>query len=245
MGILPVVGVTAGEHDARWGAWSDRAVLLTSAYLRMVESSGGLPVVLPPAPGSAGRLVGRLDAVILTGGADVDPARYGQATHPETRIAPPERDRFELELAAAATGAGVPLLAVCRGVQVLNVARGGTLHQHLPDRDGTAGHAAAPGTYGRHRVRIEPGSRVAAAMGGAAGGAGVVVPTHHHQAVDRPGAGLLPSAWADDGTIEALEDHSAPFLLGIQWHPEQGDDRSLFEALVRAAADRMTGGGAG
>lgn len=242
MGILPVVGVTAGEHDARWGAWGARAVLLTSAYLRAVESAGGLPVVLPPAPGAVQRLVGRLDALILTGGADLDPARYGQRPHPETRVADPARDRFELELAAAAGDAGLPLLAVCRGVQVLNVARGGSLHQHLPDLDGAVEHAAAPGSYGRHHVRVEPGSRVGRALGGAAD---VLVPTHHHQGVDRPGAGLRPSAWADDGTVEALEDPAAPFLLGIQWHPEQGEDMSLFEALVRAAADRMAGAGRG
>lgn len=249
MGTLPVVGVTAGEHDARWGAWSARAVLLTSAYVRAVEAAGGVPVVLPPAPGAAPRLVGRLDALILTGGADVDPARYGQTPHPETRVADPARDRFELELAAAASDAGLPLLAVCRGAQVLNVARGGTLHQHLPDRDGEVEHAAAPGSYGRHRVRIEPGSRVGGAMGGAVE---AVVPTHHHQGVDRPGTGLHPSAWADDGTVEALEDPTAPFLVGIQWHPEQGEDMSLFAALVRAAeggsggvTGGMTGAGPG
>jgi putative glutamine amidotransferase len=231
--ILPVVGVTAGEHDARWGAWGARAVLLTSAYLRAVESAGGVPVVLPPAPGAAERLVGRLDALILTGGADVDPARYGQDRHPATRVADPARDRFELELAVVAGEAGLPLLAVCRGAQVLNVARGGTLHQHLPDLGGTVEHAAGPGSYGRHRVRIEPGSRVGLAMGGAAG---ALVPTHHHQGVDRAGTGLHPAAWADDGTVEAIEDPAASFLLGVQWHPEQGEDMSLFEALVGAAA---------
>lgn len=242
MGILPVVGVTAGEHDARWGAWGARAVLVTSAYLRAVESAGGLPVALPPAPGAARQLVGRLDALILTGGADVDPARYGQARHPETRVADPARDRSELELAAAAGEAGVPVLAVCRGAQVLNVARGGTLHQHLPDLGGAVEHAAAPGSYGWHRVRIEPGSAVGRALGGRSE---AEVPTHHHQGVDRPGAGLHASAWAADGTIEALEDPAAPFLVGVQWHPEQGEDPSLFEALVRAATGCMTGGGPG
>jgi putative glutamine amidotransferase len=239
VGILPVVGVTAGEHDARWGAWGARAVLLTSAYLRAVESGGGLPIVVPPAPGAAEQVVGRLDALVLTGGADVDPARYGRAPHPETRLADPARDRSELELAAAAGAAGLPLLAVCRGVQVLNVARGGTLHQHLADLPGAVEHAAAPGSYGRHRVRIEPGSRVGRAMGDLTE---AEVPTHHHQGIDVPGDGLRPSAWAEDGTVEALEDPAAPFLVGIQWHPEQGDDPSLFQALVRAAAGRMTGG---
>jgi putative glutamine amidotransferase len=242
VGILPVVGVTAGEHDARWGAWGARAVLLTSAYLRAVESGGGLPIVVPPAPGAAEQVVGRLDALVLTGGADVDPARYGQAPHPETRPADPARDRSELELAAAAGAAGLPLLAVCRGVQVLNVARGGTLHQHLADLPGAVEHAAAPGSYGRHRVRIEPGSRVGRAM---VDRTEAEVPTHHHQGIDVPGEGLRPSAWADDGTVEALEDPAAPFLVGIQWHPEQGEDRSLFLALVRAAAGRMSGGRSG
>ena len=235
----PVVGITAGEHDARWGiSWKGRALLVTSAYLRAVAGCGGIPVALPPAPGAARRVAGRLDGLILTGGADVDPSRYGQGAHPETRMAEPSRDDFELELVAAAETEGLPLLAICRGVQVLNVARGGSLHQHLPDLVGNTDHAAAPGSYGEHRVRIEPASRLGRILGGRVE---AVVPTHHHQGVDRVGRGLVPSAWADDGTVEALEDPSAAFLLGIQWHPEQGADPALFQGLVDAAMARMAG----
>lgn len=240
---IPVVGISAGEQDARWGsAWSARALLLPSAYLRAVESSGGLAVVLPPAPGPADVVIRRLDALILTGGADVDPAHYGRERHPETRVADPSRDRFELDLARAAGRLGLPLLAVCRGIQVLNVARGGTLHQHLPDLVGTGEHAPVPAGYGSHPVRIEPASLLGRVMNGAAG---AVVPTHHHQAVDGIGTGLRATAWAEDGTVEALEDPGEPFVLGIQWHPEQGSDRALFRGLVEAAVRRMPGPGPG
>lgn len=240
----PVVGVTGGEQDATWAkVWQARAVLVTARYLRAVEDSGGLPVVLPPPAGVsdeggaavAERLVDIIDALVLTGGADVEPSRYGQAGHTKTRPVPPDRDRFELALVEAADRRRLPVLAVCRGAQVLNVARGGSLHQHVPDLVGTEEHAPMTGGYGFHRVRVEEDSELGRILKPTTGAEGVIeAPTNHHQAVDRLGRGLEPCAWADDGTIEAIEDPSRRFLVGVQWHPEAGDDRSLFRALVEA-----------
>jgi putative glutamine amidotransferase len=240
----PVVGVTGGEQDAQWAqVWRARAVLVTTRYLRAVESAGGLPVVLPPpaelsedaAADVAGRLVGTLDALVLTGGGDVEPARYGQDAHAATRPVPADRDRFEMALVHAAARKGLPVLAVCRGAQVLNVARGGSLHQHIPDIVGTDVHAPVTGGYGRHRVRVAADSVLGRILKPVMADDGTIdAPTNHHQAVDRPGPGLDACAWADDGTIEAVEDASHPFLVGVQWHPEAGEDGSLFRALVEA-----------
>jgi putative glutamine amidotransferase len=242
-GTAPLVGISSYAEPARWGPWQLPCALLPLAYAEQVAAAGGVPVLLPPLPGEIAA-VDRLDAVILSGGGDLDPAGYGAPPHPETTRVQPERDRAELNLLAAALAARVPVLAICRGLQIVNTSRGGTLRQHLPD---TGGHRAAPGTFGTHRVRVAPGSRLASLLGPPADGGGerwLDVPTAHHQAIDRLGDGLVATAWAADGTIEAVEPVSADrdeFLIAVQWHPEQGTDPRLFQALLAAARHRVPG----
>jgi len=227
----PVIGITASEHVATWGVWKEETALVTVAYVRSVADAGGIPVVLAPVAGTADALVERLDGLMLTGGVDVDARLFGATPHPKAQKPDEVRDEFELALLASAIDRRMPVLAICRGMQVLNVARGGTLLQHLPDVVHNDSHMSIPGIYGRHRVRVEPSSRVGELLGRTE----TVVPTHHHQGVDRIGEGLLASAWAEDGTVEALEDSDLPFLVGVQWHPEVGDDLSLFTGFVAAA----------
>ena len=235
-GRQPLIGLSAYCEEARWAHWQSPAVLLPAHYAEQVAGAGGIPVLLPPLPGVAAA-VDRLDGLLFTGGGDIDPGRYGAAPHPRTGRVSVPRDAAELELLDAAMGAGLPVLGVCRGMQLVNVARGGTLCQHLPHG---AGHTPAPGTFGSHPVRVAAGTRLAGILG--ADGDGVHVPTAHHQAVDRLGAGLVATAWAEDGVIEAVEPSSAgdPFLLAVQWHPEAGTDPRLIEALVAAASARMS-----
>jgi putative glutamine amidotransferase len=235
----PVIGLSAYCEDARWSHWHRPAVLLPANYAEQVAAAGGIPVLLPPLPGIAAA-VDRIDGLLLTGGGDIDPGRYGADPHPATSRVSGPRDAAELELLEAAVAAGKPVLGVCRGMQLLNVARGGTLCQHL---DNGAGHTPAPGTFGAHPVRVAAGTRLAGilgANGSGAGASGVDVPTAHHQAIERLGEGLVATAWAADGVIEAVEPGGAgdPFLLAVQWHPEAGTDPRLFEALVAAASPR-------
>lgn len=235
MSTRPVIGITAYEEEASWNQWHERACVLPAHYVRSVEYAGGRSLLIPVQELSvddARSLLARLDGVIVSGGPDVNPSRYGEPAHPKTGSPRNERDEIESTLIEAATGEAVPTLAICRGLQVLNVARAGTLLQHLPDSVGHDGHVPEPHGHGLHDVRVEPGSLLAGSVGWERAG----VPSHHHQAVDRVGDGLVATAWADDGTIEAVEDASVPFLLGVQWHPEEGDDLSLFRALVTAAA---------
>ena len=231
MSRRPVIGLTAYCEDARWAYWHRPAVLLPANYAEQVFAAGGIPVLLPPMPGIAGA-VDRIDGLLLTGGGDIDPAQYGARPHPATGRVSGPRDAAELELLAAAEAAGTPVLGVCRGMQLVNVARGGTLTQHLAS---DAGHAPAPGTFGAHPVRVAAGTRLAGILG--ADGAAAGVPTAHHQAIDRLGDGLAATAWAPDGVIEAVEPGNAggPFLLAVQWHPEAGTDPRLIEALVAAS----------
>lgn len=224
----PLIGVsTYLESGARWGVWELEAALLPVGYPRLVQRAGGLAAMLPPdAPEHAAEAVTRLDGLVIAGGPDVEPVRYGAEPHPRTGPPARERDAWELALIHAALAARVPLLGICRGMQLLNVALGGTLVQHLD------GHAEVVGVFGSHAVKPVPGSLYA----------GVVpeetyVPTYHHQAVDRLGEGLVPSAYADDGTVEALELPSGEgWVLGVQWHPEMGEDVRVMRALVEAAA---------
>jgi putative glutamine amidotransferase len=234
----PVIGLSSYSQTARWSAWEAEAVLLPASYVSQVRLAGGAPVLLPPVPGVA-ELVGRLDGLVLTGGGDLDPASYGEPSGPHTTRVDPARDRAEFELLGAALAAGLPVLGICRGLQVLNVARGGTLRQHLPE---DSGHTPAPGTFGSHPVRLAPGSRVARIYGDPQGTAGIDVPTAHHQAIGTLGEGLVPTAWAADGVIEAVElaapARQHPFVLAVQWHPEAGGDERLMSAFVAAASER-------
>ncbi|MFI9394417.1 gamma-glutamyl-gamma-aminobutyrate hydrolase family protein [Streptomyces bauhiniae] len=228
MGGRPLIGVsTYLEAGARWGVWELEAALLPAAYPRLVSRSGGLPALLPPDdPALAPEVVARLDGVVVAGGPDVDPARYGAERSPQCGPPAPKRDAWELALIEAALAAHVPLLGICRGMQLLNVALGGTLVQHLD------GHTEAVGVFGAHPVHPVPGTRYAAIQPD-----GTSVPTYHHQAIDRLAPGLTPSAHAADGTIEAVELPSAGgWVLGVQWHPEMGTDDRVMRALVAAAS---------
>lgn len=230
---VPLIGISTYDDPATWGSWTNQpAVLVQRKYVEFVQRAGATAVLLPPADGaSAAALVARLDGLVLAGGADVDPARYGQRPGPHTQAPAPTRDEWESALVRAALAADLPLLAICRGMQVLNVVLGGTLVQHLPDVVGHEDHSPMPGAFGRHDVLPVPDTRVAAVLGTGK----LDVPTYHHQAVDRLGDGLLVSAHAADGVVEAVEHPASRFLLAVQWHPEQGEDPRLAEALVAAA----------
>jgi putative glutamine amidotransferase len=237
----PVVGISAYGEPARWGPHERPAALVPMTYPEQVAAAGGIPVLLPPVPGVVGA-VARLDALVLSGGGDVDPASYGADRHPRTARVYPARDQAERALLAAALAAGLPVLGICRGLQILNAWRGGTLLQHLPDVVGHEGHGSGSGIFGSHLVRIAPGSKLAGILGEAER----AVPTSHHQAIGMLGDGLVATAWAQDGTIEAVELDPAPtgneFVLAVQWHPEAGDDPRLFQALIAAARGRGAGG---
>ena len=242
----PVIGITMYERDIDWGGWSAAAAALPRSYVDAMRGSGGRPVLLPPGgdAAEAAATVGALDGIVIAGGADVDPASYGALAHPRTGRLDPRRDAWEFAVADSALRAGVPLLAICRGMQVLNVVLGGTLHQHVPDVVGHEGHSGLASGFGKHRVRVADSGTVSGILGGPE--AWLEVPTHHHQAVDRLGTGLIASAWAEDGLVEGVEPAvGGPegFVIGVQWHPEQGNDPRLFEALVGAAGRRRDGGG--
>ncbi|MEY9963806.1 putative glutamine amidotransferase [Streptacidiphilus sp. MAP12-16] len=233
----PLIGVTTYLNPASWGIWAgQQAALLPVEYPALIQAAGGIAAMLPPdnSPEDlsvAADLVSRLDGLVISGGPDVDPARYGSERHPRTDPPATERDAWELALIAAALRKGLPLLCICRGMQLLNVVCGGDLVQHLPDQTGHDGHAPTPGAYASHLVTPVPGTRLAALLGEAE----LDVPTYHHQAVGRLGDGLTASAYAPDGTVEAVE-FPTGFTLAVQWHPEQGADLRLAQALVRAAA---------
>ena len=234
----PVIGITTYVERATWGPWDRDAALLPRSYVAAVVAAGGVPVLLPPVPDAADDVAARLDGLLLSGGADVDPALYGQDPHATTDAPRPDRDQWERALLEAALDRRIPVLAVCRGLQVLNVARGGTLHQHLPEVCGGEVHRPALGSYGAVAVRVVHGSKLADIVGER-----LEVPCHHHQAVDHLGDGLWATATASDGTIEAVE-LSDPdrWVVGVQWHPEDGVDARLFDAFVaqtlRSGGDR-------
>lgn len=230
----PVIGISTYNEQAKWAAWDVAATLLPRAYVDRVAAAGGLPVLLPSVPDAA-EVLDRLDGLVIAGGGDVDPARYRTEAHPRTGYVRPERDTAELALIERALDMRMPVLGICRGLQVLNVLRGGTLVQHLPDRlGGDESHAPAPGTYGRHPVALVAGSRLAQLYARTE----LDVATSHHQAVDTLGGGLVISGRAPDGTVEALELPDHPFAVAVQWHPEVDADLSVFTGVVAAAAGR-------
>lgn len=225
----PVVGITTYLTPAAWGAWQLEAALVPASYVRAVTLAGGVPLLVPPGA-SYEETLDSVDGLVFSGGSDLDPELYGKEAHPETDGWVRERDDFELGLMQAALARDVPLLAICRGSQVLNIALGGDLEQHVPDRVQTNVHKETPGVFADHDVAVLPGTRLSAILGDHTD-----VKSHHHQGYGELGSGLREAARAPDGTVEALEDPTRRFTLGVLWHPEEGDDLALFEALVREA----------
>lgn len=228
-GQRPLIGISTYREQARWGYWDVPAVLLPATYADAVAECGGEPVLLPTGSITAG-VVDRLDGLIVAGGADVDPARYGQPAGEHTTVLRPDRDATELAVLTAALERDLPLLAICRGMQLLNVLLGGNLVQHLPDVPGAGPHQTGPGLYAQREVTTVPGTALAELLGPTA-----PADCHHHQALGRLAAGLTPAAWAEDGVLEAVEAGDRRFCVAVQWHPEAGADRRLFGALVSAA----------
>jgi putative glutamine amidotransferase len=231
----PTVGITAATERVSYGVWEEvPAVMSPVRYVRAVQRAGGRAILLPPDPEDArdaGEVLGLIDALLLTGGAgDLDPALYGQERHPETGPVNKVRDAYELALARAVLEREVPTLGVCRGMQVLNLAYGGTIEQHVPDAVGHEEHRHTPGTFADHEVRLEPGSLAARAAGTEL----TAVKSHHHQGVREIGDGLRITGWSTmDDIVEAVEDPGRKFVLGVLWHPEEDEKSQLIRALVR------------
>ena len=228
--MRPIVGITSYAEEARWGVWELPAALIPLSYVRAVEKAGGRALLVPPSAEGVEETLDALDGLILSGGADLDPESYGAEAHPETNGTRPARDSAELVLLEGALARDMPVLAICRGSQVLNVARGGDLVQHLPELVGHENHQHTPGVFADHGVEILPGTRLGELVGEHA-----PVKSHHHQGYGRLGEGLREAARADDGTVEAIEDPARRFAVGVLWHPEEGEDAALFEALVEEA----------
>jgi len=224
----PLIGITTYVEPASWGHWQEvEAALIPYDYVRAVERAGGRAVLIPPDDDAIEEVLEALDGLIFSGGNDLTPESYGAEADPTTNGTNPDRDRGELALLTAALERDLPVLAICRGFQVLNVVRGGDIVQHLPDIVGHEEHREVPGEFSEHAVRTDPASRIQEVRG--------AVKSHHHQALGRIGDGLREVAWAEDGTVEGLEDPDKPFLVGVLWHPEAGEDQRLFEQLVEAA----------
>jgi putative glutamine amidotransferase len=238
----PVIGLTTYLQQVQTGVWDVRASYLPAIYFEGVARAGGIAVLLPPQPVDAHiaeRVLDGLDGLIITGGRDVDPAGYGQQPHPATDEPVGDnrlRDAWEFALLAAAIRRGLPVLGICRGAQVVNVALGGTLHQHLPDVLGHTRHQQGNAVFSTSSVRTVPGTRLASLVGESSD-----AQCYHHQAIDRLGEGLIVSAQDSDGVIEAVEIGGDNFVLAVQWHPEERlDDIRLFVAVVEAAAEYAT-----
>ncbi len=230
--VLPVIGLTTYREVAAYGVWQQRADLLPSEYAGAVTAVGGVPLLLPPTDvdGAAAAVVARLDGLVISGGADVDPSRYGAEAHPRTAGWRPDRDAWELALLGAAADVDLPVLGVCRGMQVMAVHAGGQLDQHVPDLVDHESHSPGGPEYGSVPVATVPGSRVAGLVGER-----VEVSCHHHQSV-RTHPGYRPAAHAADGVLEAIEAPGDRFCVGVQWHPETAADVGLLAGLVAAAS---------
>jgi putative glutamine amidotransferase len=230
----PVIGLTSYLSRAQLGVWDVPASFLPAVYFQGVTAAGGVALLLPPQPVDAeiaDRVLDSLDGLLITGGSDVDPAFYGQQPHPSTDKPTQYRDAWEFALLRAALERQLPVLGICRGAQVLNVALGGTLHQHLPEVIGHSGHRAGNAVFNTLPVRTVPGTRLAGLVGES-----VDARCYHHQAIAELGDGLMVSGWDADGVIEALELPGEGFALAVQWHPEESlDDLRLFSAIVEAA----------
>ena len=229
----PAIGICTSLEPVRFGAWHEVAAFSPYSYVQAVQRAGGLALLLAPDPqitAEPDELLDRLDGLMLAGGTDVDPATYGQEPHPAASGWVPARDAFELALAVRALERDVPLLGICRGMQVLNVAYGGGIEQHLPDVLGHGNHRNTPGVFVDHKVRLEPGSLAARAVGTEKAPA----KSHHHQGMGEIGEGLRVTGWAtEEDTIEAIEDPRCPFVLGVLWHPEEDERSRLIAALVK------------
>lgn len=236
----PVIGITTYVESASQGAWLDvPSALIPHSYVRKVEEAGGIALLIPPRLDGDEDLVrdllARFDGVVIAGGVDVAPELYAADRHPSVQVSRPDRDAMEITIAHVAAGLDLPVLGICRGMQVMAVAAGGELEQHVPERVGHDDHAPAPATFGSHPVETVAGTLTSSILGAA-----VDVPSYHHQSVvSHPG--YVPSAWAPDGTLEAMEDPSAGFRLAVQWHPEESSDPRLFDALVTAARSYAAG----
>jgi gamma-glutamyl-gamma-aminobutyrate hydrolase PuuD len=238
--MRPLIGITTYAQEASWGVWRLPAALIPLDYVDAVERAGGRALLVPPSEDGVEETLDALDGIVFSGGADLDPAIYAAEPHSETDEPQARRDAAEMALLSAALERDVPTLAVCRGLQLLNVARGGDLVQHLPERVGHDEHKQVAGTFSEHAVDVKAESRLASLVG-----VGGYVTSHHHQALGRVGEGLVETAWAADGTVEGVEDPTRRFAIGVQWHPEAGEDPALFEALVAEArtyrAERRAG----
>jgi gamma-glutamyl-gamma-aminobutyrate hydrolase PuuD len=234
---MPVVGITTYLTTATFGPWEQaRVALLPHDYVRGVEQAGARALLVPPSLDGIEETLDADDGLVFSGGSDLAPDLYGQEPHVETTGIVPERDGAELALLDAALDRDLPVLAICRGFQILNIVRGGDLIQHMPDEVGHNNHKVTSGVFADHPVAIEAGTRLAGVLGERAD-----IKSHHHQGLGRVGEGLRVSARDYDGYVEGLEDPSRRFALGVLWHPEAGEDKRLFEALVEeAAAYRVT-----
>lgn len=237
MANRPVIGVLTPLERARWSVWDQQAALLPTNYLDAIRAAGGMALLLAPDPALAqapDEALDLVDGLMLAGGADIDPALYGAERHPETQETIPERDAFELAMTRRALERDIPYLGICRGMQLLNVANGGTLRQHLPEEFGHHEHRKVSGSFdgADHDVRLAEGSIAARAAGETLHG----TKSHHHQGVGRIGDGLVVSGWATrDELPEAIESPTHGFVLGVQWHPEADEGSRLIATLVDEA----------
>jgi putative glutamine amidotransferase len=242
----PVIGITTGLTRAQWGPWDRRAALLPYEYITAIQRAGALALMIAPDPAlesDPDEILDTIEGLILSGGSDIDPASYGENPHPETIGTVIERDRTELALSRRAIERDIPVLGICRGMQLINVARGGTLKQHLPDEVGHEDHRPYPGSFENsdHAVHLKAGSLAAVAAGETLHN----TKSHHHQGVEKIGEGLVVTGYsALDGLPEAIEAPGCRFVLGVQWHPEADETSRVIDALVQQARDYRSNRGA-